>query len=391
MNMRPEQAQLFQAANNGDLTVIQRLVTTNPSINLDCTVPNGPTPLCCASFYGHLHVVEFLISRSAVVDKPSSDNYSVTPIYAACQQGHEEIVRFLVESGADYRKRCWTTSFSPLEIASLMGHETVVRCLAQKIGSDVLNGNSGEGKRAFVLAFSKEHYGVMECLAKEHGISLDFRLPNGTTPLTHACRKGNLELVEFLLKMGASKDLTTEEPPMTRFFSSVMNGIRSAINSWFIPTTSSPHAVNFHYTPSKGNGFSPLLEAVSNSHVEVVQELLRHGASPSSQQDSPFNPLVLAVENGSLEITRELLDHGAKVGGRGNSDNGALIAACRLGNTLIAQLLMERGADCRKKFQEGRTKEARSALEEACGYQQNNIIFSMIHHSMGSTGQLVGS
>jgi ankyrin len=47
--------------------------------------------------------------------------------------------------------------------------------------------------------------------------------------------------------------------------------------------------------------------------VEVVRELLKHGAKVESANKYGSTPLNHAAFNGHLEVVRELLKHGAKV------------------------------------------------------------------------------
>jgi ankyrin repeat protein len=47
--------------------------------------------------------------------------------------------------------------------------------------------------------------------------------------------------------------------------------------------------------------------------VEVVRELLKHGANVKSADKAGCTPLYKAASKGHVEVVRELLKHGAKV------------------------------------------------------------------------------
>jgi len=47
--------------------------------------------------------------------------------------------------------------------------------------------------------------------------------------------------------------------------------------------------------------------------VDVVRELLKHGAKLESASNYHWTPLYTAASNGHVEVVRELLKHGAKL------------------------------------------------------------------------------
>ena len=55
-------------------------------------------------------------------------------------------------------------------------------------------------------------------------------------------------------------------------------------------------------------------------HVEVLRELLKHGANGNRAKKDDFTPLHIAGGNGHIEVLRELLNHGAS----GNIANNLL-------------------------------------------------------------------
>ena len=48
-------------------------------------------------------------------------------------------------------------------------------------------------------------------------------------------------------------------------------------------------------------------------HIEVLREMLKHGANVNNVNDDCGTPLHLAGKNGHIEAVRELLNHGANM------------------------------------------------------------------------------
>lgn len=93
----------------------------------------------------------------------------------------------------------------------------------------------------------------------------------GYTPLAYAARAGNLEIVELLVKSGASVDRTDEYA-----------------------------------------GWTPLMQAANQRHAAVVRYLLNHGANPNAVTRTGKTPLLAALE-GSLFSFGAAGDRGATV------------------------------------------------------------------------------
>jgi hypothetical protein len=92
-------SRLFTAAQNGDLTRLQDLIT-NQHIDARSTDKNNSTALHIACDWGHIECVRFLIQSGAHVN--AVDNHGRSPLLIASKDGtrRNEVVELLEESGA---------------------------------------------------------------------------------------------------------------------------------------------------------------------------------------------------------------------------------------------------------------------------------------------------
>lgn len=99
---------LFEAAEHGDVTRMQRLLTAGANVN--ATLGGDGSPLIAAARKGHDAAVTFLLDRGADPNLPVSGDGS--PLIMAARNGHLATVRLLLQRGADippageWRRQC---------------------------------------------------------------------------------------------------------------------------------------------------------------------------------------------------------------------------------------------------------------------------------------------
>lgn len=92
---------IFQAAKNGKITQIKRLIENGYNINVQDKYRY--TPLAYAASNGHLEVAQYLLNHGAEVDL--TDKFDSSPLQLAVLKNHEEIVKILLNNGADPLKK----------------------------------------------------------------------------------------------------------------------------------------------------------------------------------------------------------------------------------------------------------------------------------------------
>ena len=105
--------------------------------------------------------------------------------------------------------------------------------------------------------------------------------------------------------------------------------------------------------------------------------------SSCSSKKGLATPLMFAACNCRIEMVRDLLDHGAEVNAINRNCNTALMSAAGCGNIKTVKLLLDHGADTSAMDRDGRT-----ALAHAERRMNNDV--AKLLQEMGAHGQARG-
>lgn len=227
--------------------------------------------------------------------------------FQACMNGNLDICKTFIEtkkiSFVDKNKYCWT----PLLVAVIEGHLELVKHFVENCGVDV--------NEAFSVGKN--------------------------TALHRATVEGHHEIVEYLLKKGASveaKNLLEHIPLYGTIFSKNKNTIKLLLDRGA--------DINYIYTVSttskKEFKTSLLLQMIIQNKLEIVEFLLNKGAL-INQVVEGLTPLNIALEIGKLEMVKFLLDRGASVKYIDINSMSVFQDAVKKGNLDIVRLIVERG------------------------------------------------
>lgn len=322
------EAPLADAAESKNSATIRTLLKQHAKVN--APQPDGMTALHWAAYHDDLDTVKLLLAAGA--DAKAANRYGVTPLSLACTNGNAAIVELLLNSGADANTTL-PGGETVLMIASRTGRLGAVKALlAHGAGVDA---REHKGQTALMWGAAEGHVDVADALLKA---GADFRTPlsSGFTPLFFAVREGRSKVVFRLLEAGAK-------------VSDVMRPERS------------------------GKTTNLLILAIENGHFELAADLLKAGADPNDQPAGfaalhavtwvrkPIrgdgNPPPIGSGNlSSLEVVRQLVKHGADVNVRlkkGESGRGRFtttgstpfLLASRTADIPLMQLLLELKAD----------------------------------------------
>ncbi|MEQ9367973.1 MAG: ankyrin repeat domain-containing protein [Coleofasciculus chthonoplastes F3-SA18-01] len=332
--------QVYEAAEQGDITTIQQYLKNGLGVN----ARNGDytTPL---HWVGSAEVAQLLITAGADVN--ATDQYGWTPLHYARSR---DIAAVLIANGADIHAQSqpnweqlhgyhWNwgkllPGITPLHVAR---SAEIAQLLIDK-GADVNIKDAKTNRTPLHLAHSPKIAAVLiENGAKIEAdeINTDYH-PHGTL-LHQASKIESKKMIEFLLQSGANivaKDYQGNTP------------------LHFAPSPEIAALLIADVNARNSYGETPLHKAVENDKTEVVELLLAKGANSNAQDNQGETPLHKADNTTIIEL---LLDQNANSNAQDNWGNTSLHNAASLLKLDQVTLLIAKGANVNARNNQGNT------------------------------------
>ena len=210
-----------------------------------------------------------------------------TPLLWAAYQGDAARVAELLRAGADLTlgNRYGAT---PLSEAARRGDTAVLRLLL-KAGANPEAPNP-EGQTALMVVARTGNLDAATLLLA-HGAKIDAREHwGGQTALIWAAAQNQAQMVRFLIAKGADVNA------------------RATVRDWQRRVTAEGRPKDMNH-----GGFSPLLYAAREGHIECIRELLKGKADINFVDPDGTTALVLALMNGHWDAAKRLIESGADV------------------------------------------------------------------------------
>ncbi|KAG2503012.1 hypothetical protein JM18_009682 [Phytophthora kernoviae] len=126
---------------------------------------------------------------------------------------------------------------------------------------------------------------------------------------------------------------------------------------------------------TNGKGCTALICAAQNGHEETVRNILEKGADIELATDDGYTPLIIAAQNDQAEVVQLLLEKGADIEIADDNGYTSLIFAAQNGHADIVNIILDSGAAIDTESNDGST-----ALLVATLFSQLRAVSSLVDH-----------
>ncbi|KAF2430884.1 ankyrin [Tothia fuscella] len=186
-----------------------------------------------------------------------------------------------------------------------------------------------------------------------------------------AAKAGNLEILRMLC------DALPTSIGHPRILTSLVESGNERLVRWSILVEAGGHV---NERPFDNDPRTPLVEAASFGHSNIVRLLVQMGANPRNYEDSA-DPLSWAASHGHTGTLKALIAEGFKPNSSRIS-RSPLVTAARAGQAVTLRTLLELHLDLRFEHAEA----AALALEYASGYGFETVVRLLINHGVPIDG-----
>ncbi|KAF4622806.1 hypothetical protein G7Y89_g14219 [Cudoniella acicularis] len=272
---KEEQRPLYEVCNEGNVEIARIILEFNPDI--EKADKKGVTALLAASTNGHPKTIELLIQHGANITALDKRNRGC--FFLACGSDSAEAALYIASQLKGENEKLLSLKSdagkSPLTKAAGKGHTEVVKMLLEKIDSASVNEQDTK-------------YGL--------------------TPLHVAAMNGSKNIVELLLKHGASTTIT-DKKGNTAF--------RECCRTWAQSPSKDAGALLLlmEREPNESlQDYELLNSAAVKGNVPVLEKLFEKGVSLIKQDKHGWTPLQIASQYENTEAMDFLAKQGAIIG-----------------------------------------------------------------------------
>jgi ankyrin repeat protein len=169
---------------------------------------------------------------------------------------------------------------------------------------------------------------------------LDVRNQEGYTPLMYACRSGDIEFAEFLIKKGANFNATGGPFGMTPLCLACRSG-NMEVSAYLIK-------IGAHVNAADKDGWTPLICASESGNGELVEDLIKRGAAINVADNKGMTALHLAASKGNKNVVIELLKQKWLIVNATTDQEGETALHCAVTSAqkeVVIELLKKEGVD----------------------------------------------
>ena len=335
--------------------IVQSLLNKGADVN--CRQDDLRTPLHLAAYDGELTVARVLVDHNADVN--SQDHEGKTPLYLLLLDDSDrndnssilELEQLLLERCTDRNIRTTDGGWTLLHAAAYNGRLEVAMLLLH-CGSTNPNAENEQGSTPLHLVSQGKYH------SEEHGVDMNARTKNLSTPLHHAAYCGRLEIAQLLLVQGADMNAENEMGETALHIVSV-GQYASQEQGAGIARLLLERGVDVN--ARRKDSLTSLHLAAYKGRVEIVQVLINHGANTMLEDEEGETALHILSRGGydsqeqGVSTARLLLERGVDVNARRKDGCTLLHLEAFKGSVEVVQVLIDHGANTTLETEEGVT------------------------------------
>ncbi|OAA65142.1 Ankyrin repeat-containing domain protein [Akanthomyces lecanii RCEF 1005] len=261
-------------------------------------------------------------------------------------------VNALYKPGKEERKKLLGTGefnpsggFMPLHLAAITGSRDAAAYLVEQ-GANLDAATDDEEVTAFWLAAGLKSPAMMRLLHSK-GSDIDHGDEDGITPLHLSSMRGNEEIVECLLDLGASIHAKARFAEDDTALAKAARAGKIEVCRLLLEKGS-----DINYRNRKGR--TPLHIATFEDNQALVEFLLQRGAKVDLTEDRySRTPLLMAAHRGNISLVRLLHTKGGDINHADRDGQTALHRAALITDLELAQYLLKHNADVHKQDSRG--------------------------------------
>ena len=325
-------------------------LTTYISCSVNDHSNDGTTPLGTAIVQENLEIVQMLIEKGAdanmtyEVETEDGKIFPMSPLIEGLEMENSDIVLFLIVEGCANLNVKNSKGATPLHISVYNSMEDIVKKLLE---CDIsINAKDDEGATPLIIAAQEGDRNILKTLLEKNA-QIDEQDLSGSTALMVAVKRylfedeleETRECVEMLLEWNADVNATDNENN---------NVLMQCDEAWSEANEELRLALiraGCSVNQQNDKGENHLVQSVESVHINVIEELIAHGADVNICVDNFYTALDVTAgdwesdEDECLRITEILLSVGADP----NIGNPLVVAAYEKRERIV-NLLIEHGA-----------------------------------------------
>lgn len=326
----------------GDIKMISLLLKYKLDPNIKGYGDNSL--LICAAGEGNVEIIDLLIANGADIN--SSNIVGVTPLMVAVNSGNFKAIKHLLRNGADINAR--TIKGNTVLVEAISGKSLKLVKELIKYGAQI-NTRNEDGCSPLHLAIHLKQYKIALLLLKsgatiinagylsDHKDTDNYQkyLEKDNRMLGLAVRRGYNEIVESLLKQGASPDAKYKHNPILIHAIRYKN-IKAVM--LFLKYGANVNAVD-------NRGLTALFYALVYYQPHLIELLLSYNANINIKNPMGDSVLTMAAQKNLYKAAELFISRGIEVNNRDYLGGTALIEAVLSESVSIVKLLLENNAD----------------------------------------------